>query len=255
MPESLGEISVEADHFLNGALRLRQPARGHRAGTDAVLLAAAIETPVGKLLDAGSGVGAAGLMMARRAPELDVTLIEIDPATAQFARENIDLNGFAERARVIEADLLSAKGRSAAGLVDSCADIVITNPPWLTPGRSRASPDPRRALAHVAGEAGLAGWMRAVAALTKPDGRMAIILRAEDLTALLGACAGRFGDLSILPVHPRDGQAAIRIVVTGRKGSRAPTRLLQGLVLHGPGGGFTARAEAIHRGEATLDLP
>jgi tRNA1(Val) A37 N6-methylase TrmN6 len=254
VPDAIAVPIGDADLFLNGALRLRQPAKGHRAGTDAVLLAAAVANPQGRLVDAGSGVGAAGLMLAQRAPELDITLIEIDSLTAQLARENVALNGLETRARVVEADLLSAARRNAAGLVNNCADIVITNPPWLAPGRSRPSPDARRTLAHVAGVDGLHGWMRAVAALAKPHARMALITHAQDLQALLDACAGRFGNLAILPVHPHAGAPAIRLLVSGEKGSRAAPRILQGLVLHEADGAFTPLASALHRGEATLDI-
>ena len=243
---------ADADGFLDGGLRLRQPTRGHRAGTDAILLAASLDAREGHLIDAGAGVGAAGLALATRAPGLAVTLVEIDPATAALARENIALNGMGDRVRVAEGDFLSAAGRRATGLADRSADFVVTTPPWLTPGRSRASPDARRALAHVLGPGGLDGWMRAVAALLKPGGRLATIVRAEDLTELLAACSGRFGDLAIRPAHPRAGEAAIRLLATGRKGSRATPRLLPGLVLHEADGSFTPLAAAIHRGEATL---
>ena len=242
------------DRFLDGRLQLRQSATGHRAGTDAVLLAAALGSPEGMLIDAGAGAGAAGLMMAQRAPALEALLVEFDPESAHLARGNIALNGLENRVRVIEADLLSAKARRAAGLEDRSADVVVTNPPWIAPGRSRVSPDARRALAHVAGAGGLEGWLRAVAAIAKPDALMAIILRGEDLKALLDACEGRFGALAILPVHPRATDAAIRIVATGRRGARAAARLLPGLVLHDRDGNFTPRAQALHRGEATLDL-
>ena len=245
---------VGADHFMDGALVLRQPVRGHRVGTDAVLLAAAIATPEGCVIDAGAGIGAVGLMLARRAPTIDVTLVEVDPLSAALARENIDLNGFGSRARVVEADLVAVKSRRAAGLVDQSADLILTNPPWLTPGRSRPSPDGRRALAHIMGAEGLTGWLRGIAALTRPDGRMAIIAPAQSLAELLGACAGRFGDLAILPLHPRANEPAIRLLAVGRKGSRAGLRLLPGLVLHTPEGAFTPLVEALHRGKATLDL-
>ncbi len=238
--------------LLDGRLALRQPERGHRAGTDAVLLAAAAGPVGGLAIDAGAGVGTAGLIVALANPAASVTLVEIDPAAAAFARENVGLNGLSARASVVEADLLSAAARRAAGLVDAGADLVLTNPPWLAPGESRASPDPARALAHVRGPGGLDAWMRAVAALTKPGGRMAAIVRAEDLTDMLAACAGRFGELAILPVHPRAGEAAIRLLLRGRKGGRAKPRIFPGLVLHGSDGRFTPLAGALHRGEATL---
>ncbi len=250
----LRPVADASDAFLDGAVRLRQPTQGHRVGTDAVLLAAAVADPLGMLIDAGAGVGAVGLMMAQRAPLLRAALLEIDPMTAALARDNVALNGMSDRVNVIEVDILSASSRRAAGLADASADIVVANPPWMAAARSRASPDARRALAHVLGPEGLAGWMRAVMALTKPDGRMAIIVRGEDLADLLKACAGRFGGLAIVPVHPRAGAPALRLIAVGRKGSRAAACVMPGLVLHEADGRLTPQADALHRGRATLDI-
>jgi tRNA1(Val) A37 N6-methylase TrmN6 len=241
------------DRLLDGAVRIRQPPSGHRVGTDAVLLAAAVGAAEGVVVDAGAGVGAAGLMLAARAPRVRLRLVEVDPLAAQFARGNLALNGLEDRADVVEADLLSAKARRAAGLADGGADLVLTNPPWIAPQSARASPDPRRALAHVAA-GGLDPWLRAVAAMTRAGGRMAIIVRADDLAALIEGCAGRFGDLAILPVFPREDRPAIRLVAVGVKGSRAAPTVRPGLTLHRADGRFTEAAEAIHRGAATLGL-
>ncbi len=244
--------SVE-DAILGGRLRLRQPTRGHRAGTDAVLLAASIGLTEGVLCDAGAGVGALGLAAALCRPALQVTLIERDPFTADLARANAALNGLTDRVRVVEADLTRASARRAAGLGDGFADCVATNPPWLTPGRARVSPDARRAAAHAHedGGGGLEAWMRAVAAMTRPGGRLALIHRADHLMEVLTACEGRFGALSVLAIHPRSGEAAHRIIIRGVKGSRAPLRILRPLILH-ESEGFTPLAEALHRGEAVL---
>jgi FkbM family methyltransferase len=244
----------QIDLLLDGALKLRQAPRGHRVGTDAVLLAAAIAAPKGKAVDLGAGVGAVGLMLARRAPGLDVTLVEIEPQAAALARDNIALNDFSARARVVEADVLSSKARRAAGLADEGYDLVVANPPWLAPGRSRVSPDARRALAHVATRP-LADWIKAMAALTKPGGKMALIAPADALRDILDACDGRFGDAAIYPVHPKAAAPAIRLVVTGRKGARAKARLFRGLVLHEDDGRFTPFSEVLHRGRATLAGP
>ena len=50
------------------------------------------------------------------------------------------------------------------------------------------------------------------------------------------------------------GEPARRVVVSGRKGARAPARLGPGLVLHGPDGRFTPEAEAVLREAAPLAL-
>src|SRR5438552_10255159 len=81
------------DAFLGGRLRLRQPRTGHRAGHDAVLLAAATAARVGqRVADFGAGVGAAGLALASRVSGLDLVLVEIDPRLAALARDNAALN-------------------------------------------------------------------------------------------------------------------------------------------------------------------
>jgi tRNA1(Val) A37 N6-methylase TrmN6 len=70
----------------------------------------------------------------------------------------------------------------------------------------------------------------------------------------MGALSGRFGGLRILPVYPRSGAPAIRVIVQGTKGSRAPMTLLPGLVLHGEGNAFTPAADAILRSGSALSL-
>lgn len=82
-----------------------------------------------------------------------------------------------------------------------------------------------------------------------------MIHRADALPELLAAFAGRFGDIAVLPIHPRQGDAAVRVIVAGRKGSRAGLRLLAGLVMHQPSSHeFTPGLQAILRDGAGLDL-
>ena len=71
-----------------------------------------------------------------------------------MAAENAALNGLAERARVVVADVFDAPARRAAGLADEAADLVVTNPPFFEPGDgARLAATPARARAHVfAGE-------------------------------------------------------------------------------------------------------
>ena len=65
------------DTLLNGRIRIRQPARGYRVNVDTLLLAAAIETKDGaRLMEAGSGVGAGLLSIARR--NENVTLVGVE---------------------------------------------------------------------------------------------------------------------------------------------------------------------------------
>ena len=254
-------LATSRDALLGGRLVLRQPVKGHRAGSDAILLAAAAPAGgVDRLVDVGAGVGAVGLAILRRMERARADLIEQDLELAALASENAVLNGLRERTRVVRADVMRADERRAAGLADAGADLVVTNPPFFEAGDVRASPHPRRASAHVfaggtPGEdrAPLEAWILACLALLRAGGRFIIIHRPEALAQILGAFGRRLGSLAVLPIHPNAEAPAHRILIAGVKGARGPTSLRPGLALHDAQGAFTPQAEAIHRGEALID--
>ena len=248
--------ATSADAFLGGRISIIQPRSGHRAGSDAVFLAAAVPARGGKrVLDAGASVGAAGLCLLARAPDLNVTAVEIDTGLCALAEQNAARNGFSDRFKGVNTDITApANLLRAAGLTREGYDQVIANPPFHAEGTVRAAPDRARATAHVIGAEGLAGWVRFLATFAAPKGRLTLIHRAECLGDLLGLLDRRFGDIAVFPLFAKKNEPATRIIVQGRKGSRAGLRLLPGLVLHAGDGSYTAEAEAVLRGGEALDL-
>ena len=241
---------------------LWQPARGYRAGIDAVFLAAAAQPQNGRaelrILDAGAGVGAVGLLAAHRLEKLadvHVTLLERNPDLASIAQRNADENGVNQRARVVCADFIGpAAALQAEGIACDSFDLVLSNPPYHVDQRGTLSDDAGKAAAHAMGEADLDRWARAIARVTRPGGEMIIVHRADALAPLLAAFAPRFGALRILPLLPRDGEPANRVLVKGVKGSRAPLTLLPAQVLHHEGNAFAPFANDILRNGVGLWL-
>jgi tRNA1(Val) A37 N6-methylase TrmN6 len=242
---------ITDDSLLGGRVRLLQPAKGHRVGTDAVLLSGVARATRGEaVIDVGAATGAVGLMIAARQPDLDLTLVERDPDLAALCRQNLELNGTTGRAVV--ADILDARSRRDAGLKAQTADLVVTNPPFLEEGRARLSADANRAAAHALPSGGLEQWLQACAWLLKPNGRLALIHRADRLADCLAALEGGFGAVRLRLVHPRADQAAVRLLLVASKGRRTPLTIEPPLVLHDASGRFTPETEALHRGEAAL---
>src|SRR6266699_1255880 len=120
---------------------------------------------------------------------------------------------------------------------------VLMNPPFNDPARQRASPDRRRRLAHVGPVGALAVWIKTAARLLRPRGTLTMIWRADGLAEVLQALAPAFGAATVLPIHPGEEQAAVRVLVRATKASRAPLVLLPGLVLNDRAGRPTAQAE------------
>jgi tRNA1(Val) A37 N6-methylase TrmN6 len=246
------------DAFHRGDFWLVQPkGAGHRAGVDAMMLAAAVpSTFSGRLADFGAGAGAAGLAVASRQPNATVVLVENSVEMARFASltlehpENAHLKS---RAAVLVADVTLAGGaREKAGLANGSFDYVIMNPPFNA-AKDRATPDALKQKAHVMEDGLFEAWIRSAAAVTKPRAGLAIIARPVSLAPILAALAGRFGSAEIMPIHARADTPAIRIVVRAKRASRGTLVLKPPLILHdGPGDGFSARADAINNGKAAL---
>ena len=248
---------VTQDSFLGGRLSIAQPARGnHRAGLDAVFLAAAVTAKPGEtVLDLGAGVGTAGLAAAIRLDGIRVVMVERDAALARLAERNAAANGLADRVAILRLDVgAPGRQREAAGLMPEMADHAIVNPPFHRAGTVRRPATPGKDRAHVL-QIDLSRWIRTAVSALKPGGSLHVIHRPEHLGDVLDAFRGRLGGAVVFPLFPRQGRAAVRVLLAGRKGSRAPMTLGAGLVLHEEGSpAYTAAAEAILRGGAALDL-
>jgi FkbM family methyltransferase len=254
--EPLALPETSEDLFLGGALKVRQPVAGYRAGTDAVLLAACLSDPdvgVGPVLDAGAGVGVVGLCIAARCPRASVVLIEREAHLVALARDNVERNGLASRALVVEADVMRPTGALRNAAVQSeTFPIVVANPPYHDGRRTTAAVSRLKAAAHQMSDDALDAWARFLCRMAAPWGRVVMIHKVDALPRIISAFDGRFGSLSVLPIHPRAGEEAIRVLVTGIKGSKAPLSIRPGLLLHGKGQAFTPEVEAIFRNGAPL---
>ena len=240
---------VSEDRLLDGRVRLRQAAAGYRAAIDPVLLAAAVPAAPGtSVVDLGCGAGAALLCLAARVPDSGLIGVDADAAVIGLAQANIESNGLRRRAAVVMGDICRLP------LAASTADHVMVNPPYLAAAASRPSPIAARAAANREGGAMLGDWLAAAQRLLKPRGWLTLIHRADRLDAVMAGLAPAFGAVSVLPVWPKAGKPASRIIVRARRDARTPASLLPGLVLHGPSGAYTARAEAVLRHAAPLSF-
>jgi tRNA1(Val) A37 N6-methylase TrmN6 len=242
------------DAFLGGQLRLRQPKSGHRAGHDAMLLAAATPArPGDRVVDFGAGVGAAGLAVARRVGGIKLVLVEIDKTLAALARGNAAANAIP--ADVVVLDVASsADAFAAAGLTPDSADLVLMNPPFNDPARHRASPDKAREVAHVATSVTLESWVHASRRILKSGGVLTLIWRADGFAEVLAALDRGFGSLAILPIHADAKKPALRVLIRAVKGGKAPTQIYAALLLNDESALPNKEVQEILAGKGILPL-
>jgi len=244
-------MATSDDALLGGRVKLRQLRDGYRVAIDPVLLAAAVAASESdRVLDIGSGTGAASFCLAARVPGCRITGLERDRALVQLARENVASNGLEARLAVIAGDLLHPPPALAPGSFTQ----VMANPPFLEAARASASPIAARASAAVEGEAALIDWIDFALAMLRDKGMLTLVHRADRLGDLLAALAGRAGGIVVFPLWPGEGKPAKRLLLQAKKGSAAPLTLAAGLVLHRADGRNSDAAEAILRHGAPLPL-
>lgn len=242
---------ISEDSLLGGRVRLRQKLTGYRVAIDPVFLAASVPALSGnRVLDIGSGVGAAALCLAWRVPGCRVVGIERERDLVRLAGDNIVHNDLNAVVSVMTGDLLRPPPRLEPGAFDH----VMANPPYLEAGAATPPPDPSRAAAHIESEADLASWVRFALTMVRAKGSITFIHRADRIEQLLAQLIGRAGEIVVFPLWPGAAKPAKRIIVRARKEIAAPSRLAPGLILHEPDGRYTAAADAVLRDGAGLIL-
>lgn len=129
-----------------------------------------------RVCDLGTGSGALLLLLAGRQEGLSLTGVELDPLSAQTARDNLADNGLA--GKILTGDLRGVE-LPAGGF-----DLVIANPPYFAAG-SGGDGGPARMEGCTVEELCVAA-----SRLLKNGGRFALCYRPERLTDLLCALRG-----------------------------------------------------------------
>ncbi len=79
--------------------------------------------PPSRILDLGTGTGAIACALARRYPDAQICATDVDRATLDLARENLQMLDLSEQVNLVTSDWFSdLNGRF---------DLIVSNPPYL----------------------------------------------------------------------------------------------------------------------------
>lgn len=244
-------LATTHDTIYQGRCGLEQPRTGYRFGTDAMVLAAAVQARSGqKVLELGCGVGAVLIAAHTRLPEVFFTGIEKMPEYAHLAKKNIERNAAAKRVHVVRGDALNPVTVGALGSFDH----VVANPPYYETQRHSGAASELRRVARQHDETALAAWMQAANRALKPKGTVTFIHATEKLDDLIQGLQKYCGGVKIFPLWPKEGEPSKRLIIQATKGSKAPLTILPGLVMHEADGRSTMAAfQVVNEGRSLWD--
>jgi len=234
-------------HLLGGRVRYAQPAVGFRSGIEPVLLAASIPARRhDRVLEAGTGAGAALLCLAARVPGLEAVGVEADAGLARLAAANARANGF-DGIRIVG-------DRIETAALDGPFDHALANPPYHPPGGTN-SPDAAREAAKRSSETLIRTWIDRLGRSLRDHGSLTLILPSGMVPLCLAAMTDCHTPCTTLfPLWPKAGRLAKLVLLRGIRRGRTPMRLMPGLILHQPDGAFTGAAQAILRDGQALAI-
>lgn len=151
-----------------------------KVGTDGVLLGAwAPVAGVTRVLDIGTGSGLIALMLAQRTGQtVSVDAVELDEQAAAQARENVQASPWRERIHIHQDDI-----RQWAQQCENRYNLIVSNPPYFTPGVECASP--ARAAARYTADLTHEILLQCAEELIAEDGFFCVILPASAGNALV----------------------------------------------------------------------
>jgi tRNA1Val (adenine37-N6)-methyltransferase len=232
------------DPLFHGKLLFIQKQNGYRFSMDAVILAKLTIAGKGdRVLDLGAGCGVIPLILSLDSRCGPLVGVEVQPDLVELARRNVLLNDRQESISILHMNLKDIKEHLEAGSFD----VVVSNPPFGTPGTGRISPRPQRAVARHEIEASLEDVLEAAFYALKTGGRLFVIYPASRLVRLICGLKKRSLEPKTLRmVHAREGSEAQLAVIHAAKGGGEELTVLKPLYVYNVSGEYTAEMEDIY---------
>ncbi len=227
--------------ILGKRLKLSHLSNGFITSMDSVLLAAACPAqPNEKVLDMGCGVGGAGFCLLARMPQIHLTGVDIQPEQIKLAELNADVNGYKENTNFETINVEDLNHEKAY-------HHIIANPPYLKKDEHLRSAHVEKAKAMGFDSDGgtLGEWIGKAHFCLKSKGTLTLIHRADCLDEIIRIIGKRFGAIEVIPLWPKTGISAKRVIIRAIKDRRSPAILHYGLTLHDAGGQYTMEADKI----------
>jgi tRNA1Val (adenine37-N6)-methyltransferase len=223
---------------VNENIVLIQKKNGLTYGTDAYLLAAFVRTDKNALcVDLGSGTGIIPLLLCKRNKVLRAIGVEVQSEFADLIGRNAALNGLEGTLVPTCLDVRELTQVRLGGTLGTeqgiCADIVVSNPPYMRVGNGRRNDADAKYIARheVCGDIG--DFCAAAARVLRYGGSFYVVYRPDRLTELMAALREhKLEPKRMTFVHADAESEPSMVLIESRAGGNAALTVTPPLILH-----------------------
>jgi tRNA1Val (adenine37-N6)-methyltransferase len=226
-------------------VRIYQSKSGYRFSVDALLLYEFVNLKkVGLIADLGAGTGIIGILLAKKYPVAQVTLIEFQKGLAKLAEENIAVNRLESRMHIVNGDIRELAGQ---GFFPCGFDLVVSNPPFRRYNSGRINAEEEKAIARHEIKLSLHELVEAASSLLRTRGRLCIIYHPNRLSELTDTLREKNIEPKRLRfVHSHISSEAKMVLLEAVKGGRTGLKVERPLYIYRENGGYTEEMERLY---------
>jgi tRNA1Val (adenine37-N6)-methyltransferase len=234
-------------------IQLYQHKTGYRFSADAVLLASFVSTArIRKIADFGAGSGIIGIILAKKYPSAEITLIELQESLVKLAEKNALLNGLDKRVKVVHTDIRGLQPGSPKDPLFGnkhvhTFDLVVSNPPFRKTNTGFISPSDERASARHELSLPISAIMKPAFSLLKHHGKLCIIHLPERLAEVMEAMRRHCLEPKRLRfIHTNETSEAKMVLIEAVKEGKMGLKVERPLYLYKSEGIYTDEVRSIY---------
>lgn len=230
---------------VNENIKLISKKDGLNFGTDAYLLAAYVaRSPSALAVDLGSGTGILPLLLLARKKIKKAVALEVQESFCDLIERNAALNEMSDKIETLHSDV---RELPSSTLPSECADLVLSNPPYMTVDSGKANTSDAKFIARHEVLGDISDFCRAASSLLKYGGKFYCVYRPDRLVDLI--CAMRTHKLEpkrMTLVHATASSAPSMVLAEAKKGAAPSLILTRPLILTDAEGNQTEDARRIY---------
>lgn len=227
--------NIQLDYVPGTNHKIYQDRDSFSFGVDSIILSS-FSKPKGVVFDLGTGNGIIPLRIANKIEIEKIYGIEIQKEVYELAKKSIEINNLTDKIELINEDINNLPSL----FPKSCADTIITNPPYMKLGNALINESKNHAIARHEIYISLEKLIEIANYLLKPNGKFFMIHRPNRMVDVIYFMRRyKIEPKCMRMVKPKPSLSPNVFLVEGVKGGNKELKVLNELSVYDEDGKYT----------------